>query len=136
MQIKTVKKLIKNKFGTMSKFAELIKMDGYDLQKFFAASSKKMTPEREKYLQTLQSLVKSTPAKSRVSEISPELRKQIEEGIKEYGGALHFCRENPQFNHTSVYHIIQGRRKKITTSVKNLLNILKIEYNGNAEQQG
>jgi hypothetical protein len=134
MHIKTVKKLIKNKFGTMSKFAELIKIDGYDLQKFFAAASKKMTPEREKYLEALQALIKSTPAKSRVNEISPELRKKIEEGIKEYGGALHFCRENPQFNHTSVYHIVQGRRKKITTQVKNLLYILKIEDNGN--QQG
>jgi hypothetical protein len=130
MQIKTVKKLIKNKFGTMSKFAELIKIDSYDLQKFFAAASKKMTPEREKYLQTLESLVKTTAAKSRINEISPELRKKIEAGINEYGGVLHFCLENPQFNHTSVYHIIQGRRKKITFGVKRLLNILKIESNG------
>ena len=61
MNLKTVQKSIKKKFGTMTKFAELVKIERYDLQKFFAAASKKMTPEREKQLQAIEALVKSTP---------------------------------------------------------------------------
>ncbi len=131
--LKEVQKSIKVKFGSLTKFAALVKMERYDLQKFFAAAAKKMTPEREKQLDAIKALVKSTKVAKLDNEITNDLRAQITQAIEDFGGASYFCQENPQFNYTSLNHIMQGRRKRISASVKNLLSTLNIKTNG--EQQ-
>lgn len=125
-KLKAIRKSIKAKFGSLSKFAALTKTDRYDLQKFFAAAQKKMTPEREQRLFTIESVIAMTKVESLPNELTKDLRKKIEDAIEDYGGVIHFCNENPQFNKTSVFHIIQGRRKKITKQVNELIQTLKI----------
>lgn len=135
MGIEELKFNIKEKFGSITKFAELVKVERYDLQKFFAAAEKKMTPERQQYLDTLGKLVKFTKVKPLPSELDGPIRKKIAKAIEDFGGVEYFCQENPRFNPTSVRHIINGTRKRINNSVKSLLTHLKITINGESNTE-
>lgn len=128
MTTKQLKKKIKNKFGTLAKFAKLIGREPYDLQKFFAAADKKMTPERLAEMIELNAkvgIIKNNPVST---DLTPELRKKIKETIIEkHGGVTEFCDTHPDFSAFSVWQMINGRRKTISAAVKKLLNLLEIQ---------
>lgn len=124
-----LKSKIKKRFGSMTKFAKLVNMDRYELQKFFAAAEKKMTPEREKRISELMKLAKDTKNIPINSEITEPLRKKIKAAVDDqYGGVSEFCSKNPDFSVYSVWQIIGGRRKTISATVKKLIQTLKIEH--------
>jgi len=122
-----VKQKIKRKFGTLSKFARLVAMDRYELQKLFAATEKNMNEERQKRMVDLFELAERTKASATANELTPKLRKAIKTAIDlEYGGVEQFCKTNPEFNKFSVWQIVNGYRKNITPAIKKLINTLKI----------
>lgn len=129
MKTTTVKKEIKKRFGSMTKFAILIGVDRYELQKFFAAAEKNMTPERQARLKQLDALAKSTKDKPIATDLTPEICDVIKREIenKYQGGIPEFC-ERHDFANTSVHQIIKGYRKTITPGIKKMLSILEIEY--------
>lgn len=133
MGINEVKVAIKDKFGSITKFCQLAGIDWQDLNRFFSAAAKKMTPEREKYLAALAGLVRTTRVRAVETEMDTKLRKKIMAAVEEYGGATYFCQENPQFNATSLRHIMNGRRKKINGTVRDLLKTLNIKIDGDTK---
>lgn len=136
MTTTTLKKTIKDRFGSMAKFAKLINIDRYELQKFFAAADKKMTPERKKRIQELHKLAKGTKDRPVESDLTPEIRTQIREAIEEqFGGVTEFCEANPKFNVFSVWQIINGRRKTISAAVKKIMTILEIQTPAKNEER-
>lgn len=137
MQAVELKNFIKNKFGTISKFAVLAKQDQYELQKFFAVAERNTgipgsdkVKAREKRIQSLHKLAEKTKVKPTTNEIDDATRERIADGVKEFGGIRFFCSENPEFTEESVSHIIVGRRKRLTPMVKKLLKTLKIDGTG------
>jgi hypothetical protein len=123
-----LKTTIKEKFGSMTKFAKLIGMDRYELQKFFAAAEKKMTPEREEKLKKLADQAEKTSNKATEEDMTDALRDRIREEINNRGGATAFCEANPEFNIFSVRQAYNGNRLKITPAVRKLMKKLKIKH--------
>ena len=133
MGINEVKVAMKDKFGSITKFCELAGINWQDLNRFFSAYKKKVTPEREKYLAALAALVKTTRVRPLSTELDAKLRKRLVAAVEEYGGATFFCQENPQFNATSLRHIMNGRRKKINGTVRAILQTLNIKIDGDTK---
>jgi ribosome-associated translation inhibitor RaiA len=140
MNADALKTYIKKKFGSLSKFAVLAKIDRYEVQKVIAAAKKNTgkykgtqarAVERGKKIDEFYALAERTPADYSDDEITPALRKLIEKKIKEFGGIQQFCQEFPQFKYINVYQTMTGERSKLTTSVRELLTTLRIETNGN-----
>lgn len=127
MTTTSLKTIIKDRFGSLTKFAILIKKDRYELQKFFAAAEKKMTPEREEKLKELEFLALNTENKATSEELTDEIRDRIREEINNRGGATAFCEKNPEFNVFSVRQAYNGNRIKISPSVRKLMKKLKIK---------
>lgn len=127
MKTETFKKYIKNKFGSMSKFALLVKIDRYEIQKLIAAQEKNPNNEREKQLSEWYQLARKTANKPAGNELTEELRVRLKLTIDALGGVGKFVEDNPEFNATSLFHILNGTRKTINAKVKWLLKILNIE---------
>jgi hypothetical protein len=108
---------IKEKYGSMSKFAKLAKLDRYNLQKLFAR--KVVTPED---LAIISSLVEDTENKPTKGEITPAQIKALSKALKQAGGVIQFVKRNKRFSEVSLYQILDGRRKRITPMVKKLFD--------------
>lgn len=121
-------KIVRKRFGSMTRFAKQANLEYYDLQKLFAASKKKMTPEREKEYAKLIALAKATKNDVTSNDLTQEIRDDIKGNMEVMGGVQKFCEDHPGFNQFSVWQIINGRRKTVNGTVKNLLNILNIPH--------
>ena len=116
-----VKKEIKQKFGTITKFAVITGQDRYELQKLFARKS----PDKED-LQRIMNLVQNRVVKPTEKEISQALRNKLKKALKDYGGVSKFVRDNPSYSKTSILQIQSGHRKHMTDTVKTLFLHLNI----------
>lgn len=123
-----LKKAIKKKFGTYSRFAKLAKLDYYLLKKDVLDNPK---PERQD-LVIIEARLHDTNAPDR---FTPELRKSLQEALNEYGGVLMFCMANERFTASTVFAILSGNRmgynksyNKITPTIKALLDHFNIKY--------
>jgi HD-GYP domain-containing protein (c-di-GMP phosphodiesterase class II) len=123
MTTKKLKKVIKERFGSMTKFAALIKVDRYELQKFFAAADKNYTKERKQRVLELHALALNTPVENTDTELTEEIRTALEARIEELGGVSKFCEDHPEFSKVSVWHILNGTRKTVNPTVKKLIEI-------------
>lgn len=123
---------MKERFGSMTRFAKLAGLEYYDLQKLFSASAKKMTPERKQEFKRLIEIAKTTEVEPLTTDLTPALRQLIGERLEEVGGVGQFCIDHPEFNQFSVWQILNGRRKTVSASVKKLLETLKIQLNEKA----
>lgn len=124
--VKALKKLIKHKFGKITTFTSLIGMDHYAFTMLMSASTKNMTDERQEEIQRLAKLVRTTKVEPTKDELTLEIRKRMKQQIDErFGGIPGFCIDNPAFRPNSVWHIIEGRRKRIGPMVKKILTILE-----------
>jgi hypothetical protein len=110
----------------MTRFAELAKLEYYELQKLFSAWDKKETPERKKRFEELIQLAKDTKNVTTPRDLTLEKRTAIKTAIESAGGVHKFCEDHPEFNPTSLWQIMKGRRKTVSASVKKLLETLKI----------
>jgi len=119
----------------MTKFAALIKVDRYELQKFFAAADKNYTKERKQRVLELHSLAMNTPVGNTDKELTEEIRTALEARIEELGGVSKFCEDHPEFNKVSVWHILNGTRKTINPAVEKLIQITNQPSNGNRKRR-
>ncbi len=127
MNLLEVKKRIKKKFGTMSNFARIAKIDRYDLQKKMAMVAYNPSSKESRLILSrivLESSVLKVP--NRGAQIPPEKLKSLIIEIKKSGGVNAFCAENPKFSSRSVFQILQGRRRKMSPGVQALFDHFKI----------
>lgn len=122
MKTATIKKQIKKKFGTISKFAELTGIDRYELQKKFARED--LDDADARILSGLAISVKIVPTDG---EIHPEKLERLKTALNAFGGVLKFTEENQGFSRDSVNQILAGRRKRISPVVQQLFDFFKIE---------
>lgn len=108
---------IVDKFGTMSRFARLAKIDRYQLQKLFARQQ-----DDTLELAKISVLVKTTPLKPSEGEITARQIKALHKALNESGGVVAFCRANEEFPEQSVFGILAGKRVRITPKVRKLLD--------------
>lgn len=115
MKVEKIKKLIKEKFGTMSKFAILAGIDRMELQKDF--NTRTMDADT---VTTYLHKIDVTELQALDGEISPEKLERLREALNDVGGVLAFVEANPKFSIHSVYQVLNGRRKRMTPLVKSL----------------
>lgn len=118
-----LKEKIKKKFGTLSNFARLAKLDRYRLQIVFAKGT--TPPEGE--LQAIRNAYKELKPKETGDLIDPKKLELLEMYIEQRGGVYQFCRDNPQYPQNQVYPLIAGKRKRNSALVKSLFEFFKIE---------
>lgn len=111
---------IKEKFGSLSAFCRVVKMDRYELQKTFARKS--LTPHEYTELNSLMLRKKPLPKNT----YEKRLKKLIK-AIKKAGGVYKFTEDNPRFIRRYVYFICSGKINKVTPRVQELFDHFKIE---------
>jgi hypothetical protein len=119
-----LKKAIRKKFGTFTKFAKLAGLNYYDLKKGFLDAQK---VERQD-LADMEALLNATDGPD---EFTLALRKSLQEAINEYGGVLMFCMANARFTASTVFQILSQEKesyKRITPTIKRLLDHFNIKY--------
>jgi len=119
-----LKKEIKKKFGTYSRFAKLANIDYYALKKDVLDAHK---PERQD-LVVIEALMNSTNAPDQFTD---ELRNSLQDALNDYGGVLIFCMANEKFTASTVFAILSGEiesYKRITPTIKQLLDHFNIKY--------
>jgi hypothetical protein len=116
-----VHKAIIRKFGKVSKFARLARLNRYDLQKLF---SRKNNTQNE--LGRITHLVEVTRVRPQDGDLTPAKAKRLATALKQAGGVIKFCRDNPQFAEQTVFQVLSGRRKRMTPKVKELFDYFKI----------
>lgn len=126
LTVKEVKKAIKTKFGTISKFVKIANLNDSELRAFFTAASYKLDDTRKRRLENINALVKLTPVGEVDGEITDLMRHQIWEECEKRGGVLKVSRDHDYSAH-SIFQILNGKRKNLTDKVKELLTILNIE---------
>jgi hypothetical protein len=119
---KLKQKIIK-KFGTISGFARVSKLDRYELQKLFA---RKQIP-----LETAKSLSQKCDELEKVNSIAnpidPEKLKLLRAAIDDAGGRYKFCKDNPTFDMRQIYYVYEGERVRMSPLIKRLFEHFKIE---------
>lgn len=123
MDQELLKSKIKEKFKTISEFGRVSGIDRTELQKAlmpFYATNQHYIDFRIRINEDVDRLA------PRINEddLTPSKLEWLEKEIKDRGGVVKFCRDNPQFSKDSVFHILQGRRKKINGVVRILFDFL------------
>ena len=126
MTIEQLKKKIKTKFRTVSRFCKIANVDRQEIQKFFQSARNKMTPEKEERIKYYYNLVVENSNGQDQADLTVSIRKRIKMAIRSRGGVNQFVDENPEFNVNSIYQIINGNRKTINNTVKQLMTKLEI----------
>ena len=119
-----LKKAIRKKFGTYSRFAALAHIDYYRLKKDFLDAHK---PERSD-LVVIEGLLNSTNAPD---EFTTELRNALQEAVMASGGVIGFCSKNEKFIPSTLFQILSGdvpSYRRITPTIKQLLDHFEIKH--------
>jgi len=123
MNLLEVKKRIKKKFGTMSNFARIAKIDRYDLQKKMAmVAYDGSSNDNRKILSEINRIATGLKVPNRGAQIPPDKLELLISEIKKSGGVNKFCDANPKFSSRSVFQILQGRRRKMSPGVQALFD--------------
>ncbi len=131
-EVESLKRQIKKKHGSLSRFAKLIgqKVDarGYsELAAFFAACRKKITPEREKEIARLKTRCdyiskKRVPADELSLSDLIKLKRQIE--LR--GGVTAVAAASKALTAQSIWQILDGTRSRKTKAVIKLFKHLQL----------
>lgn len=127
MSIEELKKKIKSKFRTVSRFCKIADLDRKEMQDFFQSCRNKMTKDKQVRLDKYYSIVVNTSNGDSEKDLTVSLRKQIKVKIRNMGGVQAFVDANPEFNLNSIYQIINGNRKTINQTVKDLMTKLYLK---------
>lgn len=122
MTADSVKKTIKERFGTMSNFARQAEIDRYELQKLFARKEIDF-----KDLKRLQRLATGMRVRVGEGDIDPRKLERLKRAVMKAGGVYAFCKENKQFSRFSVYQVLQGKYKRMSPGVSKLFAHFQIE---------
>jgi hypothetical protein len=123
--VERVKKKINDKFGSVNRFCRITNTNYLEVVNIFRKSEGR---EKEAQLRELAKVVRETndePIKDK--ELRPVLLDQIREAIlKKSGTQSAFC-EKYGFGATWLSALLSGKHKLLSTRVKDLCKILKIE---------
>ncbi len=111
-----LQKQIKAKFGSLSKFSRLSRIDRYELQMLFARKA-----DDHDVVQEIWAICQSTANKEETTVLNQAVVLRLAKAVKKAGGAYRFSKDNPDFAHKSVCQILAGKRKRITPNVTKLL---------------
>lgn len=75
----------------------------------------------------LQALVRHMTRKGGSGAITQVKIEALKRALNASGSVYGFCKENPQFSKVLIYHILQGRRKRINPKVRELFTFLNIK---------
>jgi hypothetical protein len=124
--VETVKKRINDKFGSVNRFCNIVKLNYQDLVNLFRQSESKVKQERLKALIVLVRETDDTTIRDR--ELSPQLLANIRAAIAlNYDSQKEFCRKK-KFGETWLSAVLGGKHKLLSKRVKELCSTLKIEY--------
>lgn len=122
-----LKQYIRDKFGSVSRFAALIGEDKSD----FNNKIRNHIHQEGIYELAKKTEDKLIPGKEMTDETYALIRQAI---YKDWRNMANFCRQNPQFSHSWVCDTINGKtggyhkkRKNITKKVKELCEILNVK---------
>lgn len=123
--MENLKKKIKKKYGTISKFCRLSGMEINKVNKFFFET--KNDPKSEKWkpvAEYIMHMIKITPRTSDIREIT-EHEKQKLNGyiIENYNGSNKLFCDVTGYDYSTVNQILTGRRKTKTELVMNILKM-------------
>lgn len=120
MTSEELKQKIKDKFGTLKRFCDRgglsIQTVQYELA--IAKNSSQALKHIEKVLNSLD---------PDDSDLTTEIIDRMKFEIDKHGGVMAFCEKNPEFNKISVYQILNGTRKRMSTSVQMLMDRLNVK---------
>lgn len=124
-----VKERIESKFKTIGRFCRCTGIDREQIGKdlFCEKQNPNRNKERTDRFNLYSRLIRETDPSTDPRTISVSLRGKINAAIKECGGVVNFCNDNPSFIKSSIYSIISGRRTKRTDQVNRLIALLGIE---------
>lgn len=122
-----IKGKILEKYKSMSKFGRKAGIDRYDLQKMFAR--KELTDTESARLLTALGRTDDLPE---ANEITPAQVERLRNEINAMGGVHHFSKymldeEKLDFPVTSIYQVLDGRRKKMAGFPKRLFDYFEIK---------
>lgn len=121
-----IKGKIKEKFGSMSVFARKAGIDRYELQKMFAR--KELTDLQTANLITALARTDDLPE---ADQITPEQVERLRNEIMCMGGVHSFSEfaktEGHDFPVTSIYQVLDGKRKKMAGLAKRLFEYFEIK---------
>lgn len=129
--VEILKANIIDKFGSVSRFAKILKMEvqdnGYNpIAKLFAACRRKLTPDREKELIILKDKCeRMNPNHYAPDELTLADLLRLKKAVEERGGIAEVCRDF-NFNEKSLFEILDGGRTYKTKKIQRLFNKLKI----------
>jgi len=124
----TLKKLIKDKFGTASRFCELAGLD-YRKEYEYTLEKYRDQPSNDNYMLKVKSLIaivmatKPGDLPGEITGLDRELMRRVID--THYGSIDTFCWFHSQFNKFSVAQAINGTRKKKTKIIAELLALVQ-----------
>lgn len=113
-----LKKAIKAKFGTITRFSKISGVPWERLNRMFTPKSN----PRHQELSEIAFILDITENKRLSDEIPAKKLVALKRKIKRLGGVREFSRNNPEFPERSLVAILYGERKKLTPKVKELFN--------------
>lgn len=120
-----LKKTIREKFGTVTKFCKLTNRDVYDFNRLMRL---KESEETRAEIRKVYAQIEATENKPAGNVITDEMRCKIRGAIySKYANVKDFCEKNTDYINTWVSNVLQGHIGKVTPKVKKLLKDLGIE---------
>lgn len=119
-----LRKRIKAKFGTFTRFCKLSDLDYYEFKRKFLDAPKVDRAD----LAVIEARLNDTNGPD---EFTTELRDALQARLNEYGGVLMFCMANHQFTASTVFQILAQEKesyKRITPTIKRLLDHFNIKH--------
>lgn len=122
----TLKKKIKKKFGTYSKFTSLVKLDRYAFQRDFLVKES----VEDWFFDNINALCTTLKDQSTKQALTKAKIASLKRALNEAGGVIAFCRENEGFSEHTLFQIIGGKYKTETKTVRKLLTTLNLTEDG------
>lgn len=122
-----LKREIRKKFGTFTRFCRSAQLDYYEFKREFLDAARVDKAD----LVIIEARLNDTKGPD---EFTDDLRKSLQEAINEYGGVLIFCMANAQFTASTLFAILSDDRSgdnkaynRITPTIKQLLDHFNIK---------
>jgi len=121
-QIQILKSRIREKFGTVRRFAELSGIPETQLR--YLLSGKMEVKKADNLMSEIKSKLNLKP-KPDPRYLGPEVRESIRRRIAvEYRSVRRFCNQYPEFSPVLISNIITGRKKRKDEKIDRIISVL------------
>ena len=121
-QIQILKSRIREKFGTVRRFAELSGIPETQLR--YLLSGKMEVKKADNLMSEIKSKLNLKP-KPDPRYLGPEVRESIRRRIVvEYRSVRRFCTQHPEFTPVLISNIITGRKKRKDEKIDRIISVL------------